>query len=272
MSDLRQQSSLALDLSTLPDALSRTLRLWSDTLTHLSAPAGGDLTDWDWLAFHERGWALCAELQAVLGDNVQVLYRKPPADPNHCLAGTTVWQPGRAFPRWPEARPDPQAPAGPVALLVSGGQTGADRAALDWAIGQGCPHAGWAPKGRLAADGVIPLRYQLTELSEGGYRQRMRRNVADSDATLVVNLGALDGGTWATLDAARRLGKPHLLVPLDDGRWGEQVGPLRDWLARHAVVGLNVAGPREEKRPGVHARTMQLLAALWAGAASPALS
>jgi hypothetical protein len=72
--------------------------------------------------------------------------------------------------------------------IVSGGQTGADRAALDWAIFHDLPHGGWCPKGRKAEDGVIPDQYQLTETSSASYPQRTQWNVRDSDGTVIFTM------------------------------------------------------------------------------------
>ena len=146
--------------------------------------------------------------------------------------------------------------------IVSGGQTGADRAALDFAIGNGYTHGGWAPKGRHAEDGVIPARYQLTPLIDGGYRQRTRRNVQDSDGTLIANAGELEGGTLATQVFAQRSGKPCLVVPVDCGVLGDHASSVLTWLREHDIQVLNVAGPREGKRPGIHALTLALLEAV----------
>jgi Circularly permutated YpsA SLOG family len=143
--------------------------------------------------------------------------------------------------------------------IISGGQTGADRAALDFAIEHGYAHGGWAPRGRQAEDGVIPLKYQLTELADGGYRQRNKRNVQDSDGTLIVNLGELDGGTLTTQGFAQRLGKPYLLAPLDAGTLQETATLVLDWIRQHSIACLNVAGPRESKRPGIYRATYELL-------------
>ena len=145
------------------------------------------------------------------------------------------------------------------ARIVSGGQTGADRAALDFAIRLHYPHGGFAPHGRLAEDGRIPEQYQLVELPEGGYRQRTRRNVLESDGTLIVNIGALDGGTLATQKFAVKLKRPHLLVQLDSESVPEAAARLLAWLDGHAIKTLNVAGPRESKRPGIHRLTEELL-------------
>ena len=86
-----------------------------------------------------------------------------------------------------------------IEKIVSGGQTGVDRAALDWALQRGVAHGGWCPKGRLAADGPLPERYLLRETDSMGYRQRTKLNVRDSDATLIFNTGVLDGGTLQTV-------------------------------------------------------------------------
>lgn len=146
--------------------------------------------------------------------------------------------------------------------IISGGQTGADRAALDFAIKHRYPHGGWAPQGREAEDGRIPLKYQLTELPAGGYRQRTRRNVEDSDGTLIVNLGELDGGTLATKIFAKKAGKPHYVAQVDDGATDEMAASVLAWLRAHHIKTLNVAGPRESKRPGIYQQTTALLQAV----------
>ncbi|MDX3907378.1 MAG: putative molybdenum carrier protein [Pigmentiphaga sp.] len=147
----------------------------------------------------------------------------------------------------------------PVQRIISGGQTGADRAALDFAIQHGYQHGGWAPSGRGAEDGPIPLKYQLTELADGGYRQRTKRNVAESNGTLIVNVGALDGGSLATQFFALRLGRACFLAQLDAGTMDNTAMRLTQWLQVHDVRTLNVAGPRESKRPGIYDLTYKLL-------------
>jgi hypothetical protein len=148
---------------------------------------------------------------------------------------------------------------GIVQKIVSGGQTGADRAALDWAVAQGIPHGGWCPDGRLAEDGRIPDDYQLTELLGGGYRQRTRQNVIDSDGTLIVNLGCLEGGTLETQRFAERHGKPCLLIQAEASQRATQAENLNRWLHAHHILTLNVAGPRASKRRGSYNATMTLL-------------
>jgi hypothetical protein len=146
--------------------------------------------------------------------------------------------------------------------IVSGGQTGADRAALDWAIRAGIPHGGWCPKGRLAVDGPIAARYDLTETDSTDYAVRTRLNVRDSDATLILNLGALDGGTLLTEEHAHALGRPCLTLPLDAGPTATPAGAaaaIDDWMVRGAFATLNIAGPREQGRPGIYAATTATL-------------
>ena len=109
---------------------------------------------------------------------------------------------------------------------------------------------------------VIGQRYQLTEMPDGKYRKRTRQNVIDSDATLILNLGELDGGTLQTQQFAIQYGKPCLVVQLDNEVNELQVELVRDWLYRNMPHVLNVAGPRENKRPGVYRATLELLSAL----------
>jgi len=136
-----------------------------------------------------------------------------------------------------------------VKKIISGGQTGVDRAALDWAIARGIPHGGWCPAGRKAEDGVIDAKYQLQETGSSNYRVRTTCNVRYSDATLILNRGELEGGTLETLRIAEREGKAVRVIQVDDE--GAVTG-LREWLEQVQPSVLNVAGPRESKRPGIY--------------------
>jgi hypothetical protein len=153
-----------------------------------------------------------------------------------------------------------------IRKIVSGGQTGADRAALDWAIRNRIAHGGWCPFGRRAEDGPLDAKYQLFETASARYSRRTRLNVEDSDGTLVVNLGALDGGTLLTLEIAQRWSKPHILLQLDSEPVEEAGQRLWDWLEAEEVTTLNVAGPRESKRPGTYNLTYRLLDGPYRGA------
>lgn len=147
--------------------------------------------------------------------------------------------------------------------IISGGQTGVDRAALDFAIAHDIPHGGWCPLHRRAEDGVIDQRYRLRETESKNYRQRTRRNVADSDATLILNLGELADGSLATRQFAERADKPVHVAALDVEDLAAEVVGVREWLVAHAIMILNIAGPRESKRPGVYQKASAFLEALY---------
>ncbi len=140
--------------------------------------------------------------------------------------------------------------------IVSGGQTGVDRAALDAAIAAGLTTGGWCPKGRLALDGRIPDRYPLRETPTSSYPQRTEWNVRDADATLILSRGALSGGTKLTAELAARYGRPLLVVDLAEV---PELSDLLHWLDENSISVLNVAGPREEGAPGVQSQAEDFL-------------
>lgn len=142
-----------------------------------------------------------------------------------------------------------------LSKIVSGGQTGVDRAALDAAISTGLPHGGWCPRGGRAEDGTIPDHYRLVEASSVNYAVRTFLNVRDSDGTLILSRGELSGGTRLTLDFARRLGRPYLVVMLDGE---DHTAEILNWIAEREIAVLNVAGPRESSAPGIHAEAKDL--------------
>jgi hypothetical protein len=132
--------------------------------------------------------------------------------------------------------------------IVSGGQTGVDRAALDVAIALGIPHGGWCPRGRRAEDGPIAARYAMQEHTSADYDARTEANVVDSDGTLILYRGALEGGTKLTRELAERHRKALFVVEL-----GEAPDPVavRRWIDGERIAVLNVAGPRESGRRGI---------------------
>lgn len=146
-----------------------------------------------------------------------------------------------------------------VEKIVSGGQTGVDRAALDAALACGLPVGGWCPKGRRAEDGVIDARYPLEETPSRAYEQRTAWNVRDSDGTLVLLFEAPIGGTAFTIKEAERQGKPLREVYL---KTAPEVEKTRAWMAREDVSTLNVAGPRESEAPGIYEESRSFLEAL----------
>jgi hypothetical protein len=146
-----------------------------------------------------------------------------------------------------------------ITRIVSGGQTGADRGGLDAAIASGVAHGGWCPKGRLAEDGVIPERYRLTETAEVAAEGRTRKNVTDSDGTVLFTHGEARGGSLLTLQYAEQIGKPLLHLDVAGVTEVEAATRLRDWAHTHEIVTLNVAGERESEAPGIHAWVRNVL-------------
>lgn len=140
--------------------------------------------------------------------------------------------------------------------IVSGGQTGVDRAALDAALAHGVPVGGWCPDGRRAEDGRIPDRYPLTETPSAAYEQRTAWNVRDSDGTLIVTNGTLEGGTALTMEEARERGRAVLHVRSTDA---VPIPMIRAWGAEHDVRVLNVAGPRASEVEGIYEDARALL-------------
>lgn len=152
-----------------------------------------------------------------------------------------------------------------VRRIISGGQTGVDRGALDAAIFLGIAHGGWCPRGRLAEDGRIPSRYQLSETDSDKYPVRTEQNVIDSDATMVLYVGAMQGGTSLTFRLARAYDKPCLAIDL--------AGPVdyaltRRWIADQGIEVINIAGPRESSSPGVADAARSFLVQLLGGEAN----
>ena len=140
--------------------------------------------------------------------------------------------------------------------LVSGGQTGVDRGALDAAMALGIQHGGWCPRGRLAEDGRIPTRYRLTDTESSEYWVRTEQNVIDSDGTLLLYRGRLSGGTEFTYRMTRKHRKPSLQVDLLTSPHPE---PVRQWIAEHGIGVLNVAGPRESSCQGIAKQARQFI-------------
>jgi predicted Rossmann fold nucleotide-binding protein DprA/Smf involved in DNA uptake len=146
-----------------------------------------------------------------------------------------------------------------IQKIVSGGQTGVDRAALDAAIELNIPCGGWCPKGRLAEDGVIDAKYPLTETPSADYAQRTEWNVRDSDGTLILTIAEPTGGTAFTIRVADEHGKPVQVVRLKDGPEADRVRGVLDWLEQNGIGTLNVAGPRESTSPGIYATALCFL-------------
>lgn len=140
-------------------------------------------------------------------------------------------------------------------IIVSGGQTGVDRAALDTAMLLNIEHGGWCPSGRLAEDGPIPTRYQLKETRSNEYPVRTEQNITDSSATLILHEGRISGGTLLTKRLCKTLKKPCFTIKIAD----QTIDAVQLWLTVQTPEILNIAGPRESSSPGIHARCKDFL-------------
>lgn len=150
------------------------------------------------------------------------------------------------------ARPSHQLPSFTV---VTGGQTGVDRAALDAALALGIAVDGWCPRGRQASDGVIAAQYPLRETPSGDHAERTTWNVRDSDALLILGPEKLFGGTALAAEMAHRYGRPVLHVGTDP----EAANSILAWLRRYQPRLLNIAGPREDDCAGIYEAVRALL-------------
>jgi predicted Rossmann-fold nucleotide-binding protein len=144
-------------------------------------------------------------------------------------------------------------------MIISGGQTGVYRAALDVAIQLGIPHGGFVPKGRLAEDGKLSHRYKVKEMASKEYSERTRANVDWANATLVIFRGRLMGGTLLTWEYAKNRNKAVLPIDLASESTERTLERIEKWLAEKQPEILNIAGPRESTHPGIYAQSFQLL-------------
>ena len=149
-----------------------------------------------------------------------------------------------------------------IRKIISGGQTGVDRAALDAAIELGIVCGGWCPKGRASEDGPIPDQYPLTETPSTDPAQRTEWNVRDADATLIIAQGKLTGGAALTQRLATSLATPCLVI---DPAEATSTATVRAWVDEHAVRTLNVAGPRASTDPQIYELALGLLRKVLAG-------
>ncbi len=147
-----------------------------------------------------------------------------------------------------------------IEKLVSGGQTGVDRAALDVALDLGIAHGGWCPSGRIAEDGPIDARYRLWEMDVTDYAARTKQNVIDSDATLILYRGRMQGGTLLTYRVAQRENKPVLRVRMDGD---VSIPQIATWIHQNGIATLNVAGPRGSAHPEIYSTARRVLTNLF---------
>lgn len=144
-------------------------------------------------------------------------------------------------------------------MIISGGQTGVDRAALDAAIACGIPHGGFVPKGRMAEDGKLPRKYKVKEMPSRDYADRTRANVDWADATLVIFRGRLMGGTLLTWEYAKNRERPVKMIDIKMMSPESAAERIVKWVREIQPTRLNIAGPRESTHPGIYQEAIQIL-------------
>ncbi len=149
-----------------------------------------------------------------------------------------------------------------IKKIMSGGQTGADRAALDVAMKYDIPHGGWIPRGRKTEAGPLSLRYKLKETPGGDYPSRTRQNIMDSDGTVIISRGPLTGGSLLTRTFARTGKKPNCHIDLSCGEAFEASMIIQSFILDNGIQALNVAGPRASHDPGIYHDVKTILEAV----------
>jgi hypothetical protein len=146
--------------------------------------------------------------------------------------------------------------------IISGGQTGADQAALDVAVELGIPHGGWVPKGRKTESGPLPSKYLLQEMPTDSYQKRTEQNVIDSDGTLIISHGDLTEGSDYTRRMAAKHGKPWIHIDANKQSLETAVQMIRTWISGNDIEQLNVAGPPASKDLHIYTTTKMILKAV----------
>ena len=144
--------------------------------------------------------------------------------------------------------------------IISGGQTGVDRAALDAAIKLEIPHGGWCPKGRIAEDGTLDERYQLIETESADYSERTKLNIRDSDATLIIVPSIpvkVSDGTILTINEVKEKNKLFMVIDLSGKNL--DIEKVVSWFKDENIKILNIAGPRESQSHGIYNQTSDIL-------------
>ncbi len=150
-----------------------------------------------------------------------------------------------------------------IKRIVSGGQTGVDRAALDAAIKLGIAHGGWVPRGRLTESGALPPKYHLKETSSSSYSMRTEKNVSNADGTLIISRGPLTGGSEYTRQMAVKHNRPWLHIDLSRTAAFHAAIAIKDWIVSKEIEILNVAGPRASEDPAIYQDTLNILESVY---------
>ena len=145
-----------------------------------------------------------------------------------------------------------------ISKIISGGQTGVDQGALDYALENSVPCGGWCPKGRLCENGKIPEKYPVRECESKEYPYRTEKNVIDSDGTLIIIKNSADRGTGLTKRLCEKHNKPIIIIDII-GSHGDQRESIQEWINTNNISVLNIAGNRESFSEGIQEKTKDLL-------------
>jgi hypothetical protein len=217
-----------------------------------------DQSDWDRLDFNARGLALAGRLKQQVGNYYRVVYERPAEDPNCKICERTEVLADGSVKVLPADRSQALGPVKTRPHFISGIGSGVERAILDFSKeAWHWTHGGCIPEGRVAEDGVLHVRYQMTELADANPLDCRKFNVEDSDATLVLNTGALADRLSAVVTYAQSAGKPCLVVQVEEGQTA--LSSFIPWLEKGGVNCLFVTGPEESSRPEIYAQALRLL-------------
>jgi hypothetical protein len=146
-----------------------------------------------------------------------------------------------------------------IRKIISGGQTGADQAALDAAIKLDIPHGGWIPRGRLTEKGALPDKYELTEMPDTSYAARTEQNVIDSNGTIIISHGPLSEGSEYTRQMAIKHQRPWLHIDLNQVPAFKSATLISSWIDENNIEILNIAGPRASKDSQIYSAVLKLI-------------
>ncbi|MEA3415952.1 MAG: putative molybdenum carrier protein [Thermodesulfobacteriota bacterium] len=146
-----------------------------------------------------------------------------------------------------------------IKKIISGGQTGADQAALDAAIKYNFPYGGWIPKGRKTEDGILPDKYKLKEMPADSYEKRTEQNVIDSDGTVIISHGKLTGGSKLTQELAEKYDRACFHADMNETSAFIAVSKINSWIIENEIEVLNIAGPRASNDPEIYEDTRRII-------------
>lgn len=146
-----------------------------------------------------------------------------------------------------------------IKKIISGGQIGADQAALDVAIKMGISHGGWIQKGRKTERGILPEKYQLKEMPVAGFKERIEQNIIDSDGMVIISHGNLTGGSDYGQEMAKKHNRPCLHIDLNEMPLSIAPSEINTWIIENNIEVLNVTGSRTSEDSKIYKDTMNII-------------